>query len=226
MIEQIFKKRLSKYLNIELDLVINENRCTMLNLLEKKRDWARLSVHKMFLDAPDPVISAIAHYVRGTRKDKQSQNLVLRGFIQQNLPRFDYSHLLDKKKLASIGKIYDLKEIYHQVNKTYFANQLDLKITWYGQTGRRNRSRVTFGQYHDALRLVKIHRMLDDPFFPYFFVCFVVYHEMLHHVVPGFVDEKGFYCTHGEEFKQKERQFRHYEAAIEWEKKHRQYFFK
>lgn len=220
-----FKRRMAKHLDLDLEIVVNENRSTMLNLLERKRDRARLSMHKMFLDAPEQVISAIAHYVRGTRSNRSGQNLVLRGFIQKNLTQLDYSHTVDKQKLVHQGKVYDLSEIYDRLNKQYFGNKLKLQITWYGLWKKKNRCRVIFGQYFDALKLVKIHRRLDDPFFPDYFVDFVVYHEMLHSVVPGYVDERGLFRSHGEEFKEREREFEFYEEAMAWEKKNRNHFF-
>lgn len=221
-----FKQKIAKHLKIKLELVINENRSTMLSLLERKRDSARLSMHRMFLEAPDPVISAIAHYVRGTQKDRQDQSLVLRGFIQQSLQCVDYSHRVDPRKLVHEGRLYNIGHLYEQINKDYFDGRLDLKITWYGTWGKKNKSRITFGQYFDALKLVKIHRVLDDPFFPDYFVSFVVYHEMLHSIVPGYVDETGRFRTHGEAFKLREKEFEHYEIATEWERKNRLLFFR
>jgi predicted SprT family Zn-dependent metalloprotease len=221
-----FKKRLSRHVsNMQVELVINENRSTMLNVLTRKRDFAKISLHKMFLDAPEDVISAIAHYVRGTRRSGPKDGLI-RGFIQSNLERMDYSHLLDESKFVTVGRYYDLIAIYDQLNERYFKNKLDLKITWYGTWGRKNRTRVTFGQYFDHLKLIKIHRVLDDPFFPEHFVVFVIYHEMLHHVVPGFVDERGLYRVHGSDFKDLEKKFHDYEKATAWEKEHRHLFFK
>lgn len=211
---------------MRLDLVINENRSTMLNVLEKKRGAARLSMHRMFLEAPDRVISAIAHYVRGTIRVSQGEHLVLRSFIQTTLQSYDYSHRIDPKKLVHEGKYYDVGHLYRRLNQQYFDGKLALKITWYGHWGKRNASRVTFGQYYDALKLVKIHRILDDPFFPDYFVSFVVYHEMLHAVVPGYADERGRFRMHGEKFKQREREFEYYEEATAWERKNRLFFFR
>lgn len=221
-----FKRKIAKHLKLRLDLVINENRSTMLNVLEKRRDSARLSMHRMFLEAPDTVISAIAHYVRGTRRIHQEQNLVLRSFIQKSLQTYDYSTRIDQKKLIHQGRVYDVGLLYETINRQYFDGKLALKITWYGQWGKRSASRVIFGQYYDALKLVKIHRVLDDPFFPDYFVAFVVYHEMLHSVVPGYTDASGRFRTHGELFKQREKEFEHYAIASEWERKNRPLFFR
>lgn len=225
MKDLLLKKKLSEHLKIDLELVINENRSTMLNLLEKRSGKARLSIHKMFLDAPENVIAAIAHYVRGARKDRYMHNLILRGYIQQNLARFDSSHRLNRAKLVQSGRIYHLEPLYQQLNECYFEGNLDLAITWFGERGRKNKSRITFGLYHDNLKLIKIHRILDDPFFPDYFVSFVIYHEMLHAIVPGSIGPRGRYCIHTKAFKEKERLFEHYEKAVAWEKKNKKQFF-
>lgn len=214
-------RKLSKKKNLEL--VINENRSTMLSIHPKT---GKLSLHKMFLDAPEPVIAAVAHYVRGTRRDAYGHKLTLRAYIQDNLARFDHSHRLDRSKLVQKGRVYDLQPLYEQINRAYFSDALKLELTWYGVWGRNNRSRVTFGQYVDNLRLIKIHRILDDPFFPLFFVRFILYHEMLHAVIPGQVDQSGRYCMHGKAFKERERLFADYAEARAWEKQHKHHFFK
>lgn len=219
------QKRLQRLLNIDVELVVNENRSTMLNLLEKQRTFARLSVHRMFLEAPEPVISAIAHYVRGTRKDRRGRNLVLRQFIQAHLSNSDYTHLVDPQKLIQQGRVYHLKPIYDALNAQYFEGRLDLSLTWFGTPHRKRRARITFGQYLSGLRLIKMHRMLDDPFFPDYFVAFVLYHEMLHSVVPGVTDARGRFCFHGRAFKERERLFEHYKKAISWERENKAKIF-
>ncbi|MFZ0565115.1 MAG: SprT-like domain-containing protein [Chlamydiales bacterium] len=221
-----FKFRLTRQLNYHLDLRINDNRFTMLNLLERKRNYARLSLHRMFLKAPDPVVSAIAHYVRGRAKNQHLQNTILRRYIQENLPHYAYTQRAKKETLAQAGCIYNLKTLFDELNHHYFNDELDLQITWYGKKGRRNRSQLVFGQYQESLKLIKINRILDDPFFPDYFISFIVYHEMLHAVVPGFVDERGWYRTHGAAFKARERHFKQYNEAIAWEKKNKVHFFK
>jgi len=218
--------RLSQLLGVELELVINQNRSTMLSMLEKRRGWARVSIHQIFLCAPEHVVEAVAHFIRGDRKNRRHHNLILRGFIQEELSNSDFTHLVDEKKLEQQGRIYHLQEFYEQANATYFENKLNLQISWYGRGSSKARSRITFGQYLDGLRLIKIHRMLDDPFFPEYFVRFVVYHEMLHAVVPGEVDGRGRYCFHGPAFKKREKQFEHYYSAIFWEKANKKDIFK
>lgn len=185
----------------------------------------RLSVHKMFLTAPDSVLEAIVHYIQGKTHERRKHALTLRVYIQEHLAQNDYSHLLDPRKLVKRGTHYDLDAIYQDLNRTYFNDQLSLEITWYGRKMQRPKRRVTFGQYLDGLRLIKIHRMMDDPFFPSYFVEFIVYHEMLHAVVPGSAGRGDRFLFHTKEFKRREKEFAEYAKALTWEKKNKGVLF-
>lgn len=180
-------------------------------------------MHRMFLDAPESVIEAIAHYVRGKRH-RGSEHL-LRSYIQSYLPTLDYSSRVNPKRLKQVGEVYNLKEIYTEINHTYFGGEMEVEITWFGRVVKKRRSRITFGEYHDSLKLIKIHRILDDLMFPSYFVSFVVYHEMLHHVVPCKRDPRGFTRIHTAEFKAKERLFADYRRAVAWEKENKEKIF-
>jgi hypothetical protein len=219
------KQRLQSLLRMDVELVLTENRSTMLSLLEKRGGCVRLSVHKMFLEAPDAVISALAHYVRGTRAGRGARNQVLRSYIQTHLSHHDYTHLVDPQKFVQKGKIYHLQPFYDRLNERYFEGKLSLSLTWFGSSRRVKRSHIVFGQYLAGLRVIKIHRILDDAFFPEYFVEFVLYHEMLHSVVPNFQDARGRMCFHGKDFKERERAFEHYYKAIEWEKNNKKHLF-
>jgi hypothetical protein len=133
-----------------------------------------------------------------------------------------------KKKAPSLvtqGKLYDLKEIYTSLNNTYFNNTLDLKITWFGNANRSARRHRRLGVYCFEEKLIKIHRLLDSPDFPAYFIAWVVYHEMLHYVYPPLKAKRGRYSIHHCEFRKKEREFADYAVAKRWEKENRRLFF-
>jgi hypothetical protein len=218
---QFFLKRLSQYTQLKLQLKINENRSTMLAVLERRKGQARLSLHKMFLTAPDEVVKAVALYAKGARKADIDYHRVLRSFIQSQLPLQDFTAHRRAVKLQTQGRVYNLQTICDEINHQYFNGKLTLPITWYGRGVRVARPRkITYGLYEDALKLIKIHKILDDPFFPPYFVSFVVYHEMLHAVIPGERDDRGNFCVHTRLFKLKEKEFVDYKRAREWEKQH------
>ena len=204
-----FDKRLHRYLPFKLQLVINENRSTVLSIQGR-----RFSVHKLFLDAPDEIVKELANYAMGKRTKP-----ILRRYIQSN--RFEVKREID---LDPKGEVYDLDEIMDELNANYFDSSLDLKIGWFGKEKKRRRQ-ITFGLYMDDAKAIKIHKMLDDPFYPRFFVAYIVYHEMLHAKIPGYHDERGYFRIHGPEFKSKEKEFHAYARARRFEKLNREKIF-
>jgi hypothetical protein len=65
--------------------------------------------------------------------------------------------------------------------------------------------------------VIRIHPLLDQPFVPRWFLEYVLYHEMLHSVVPEEVDSTGRRRIHTQEFYRRERAFPRYHRARRWE---------
>lgn len=215
------QSHLQANLNKKVKIRLNNNRSTMLSV-RWEQDCTTVSLHRMFLEAPINVMDELACYVR-----QESKNIshAVRAFIEDRLKKLDYTHLVNPSKLVSRGNYYNLKTIYDELNAEYFDGKLNLFITWFGKPHQKNRSRVTFGLYHDPLKLIKINRLLDSPSFPDYLVSYVIYHEMLHHVSPSYYDERGVHRIHSKEFKELEERFKHFDLAQEWIKEHTQYLF-
>lgn len=216
-----FQQQLEHDAGVKLNLKINDNRSTMLSV-KWEPDCTKVSVHRMFLQAPQNVMQALACYLKGDNKKLAPS---IKAYIEDNMQKLDYSHQLDLSLLQTKGQVYDLKEIYHSVNQEYFDKQLELYITWFGNDKQTRRRKVTFGLFHDPLKLIKINRLLDNPRFPDYFISYVVFHEMLHHVCPSYVDEKGFKQIHNKEFKQREKQFKYFDKALQWIKDNQSFLF-
>ena len=206
----------------KLKVKINDNRSTMLSV-KWEPDCTKVSLHRMFLEAPSNIMDELACYLR---RETRIISPSVKAFIEKNLQKLDYSHQIDVTKLKSQGNVYNLKEIYNELNETYFNEKLDLRITWFGKSNQRNRSLVTFGLYYDPLKLIKIHRILDAQSVPDYVIHYVIYHEMLHFVCPAYVDKKGMNRVHSKEFKTLEQEFLHYDLAQRWIKEHQEYLFK
>jgi hypothetical protein len=164
----------------------------------------------------------LACYVR---KETGQIPQTVRAFIDTKFQGYDYSHELDLSKLHSQGSYYNLKQIYNSLNEEYFQSKLDLYITWFGKVSSKARSRLTFGLYHDHLRLIKINKLLDSPSFPDYVVSYVVYHEMVHHVCRSYYDEKGIHRVHSKEFKAKEKEYQYFDLAQSWIEQHSDHLF-
>lgn len=197
----------------KLHVRFNNNRSTMLSV-SSDRNQIRLSLHRMFLNAPPHVREALKKYLRGGRHNDGSQ-VAIRAFVEENLRKLDYSHVVDNKDLCSKGDAYDLQEIYDRLNAKYFQGAVRLRITWYGQVRKRRRN-LTFGLYDHPLKLIKVHRQLDNPDVPLYVVEFVVYHEMSHHMQPTRLDGKGVLRVHHRDFKALEKRFDEYAVAEQW----------
>ncbi len=216
-----FQEELESNLGKKLKLKINDNRSTMLSV-RWETDCTKVSMHRMFLDAPENIIQALGCYIRQEHEVMDTQ---IKVFIEEGLKKLDYSHLVDRSKIFHQGNVYNLKDLYDEVNRDYFDNKLNLEITWFGKGNQLNRSRCTFGLYHDPLKLIKINRLLDSLSFPKYILTYVIYHEMLHHVCPAYIDENGLNRVHSKEFKEKEEQFLYFNQAQEWIKENQDYLF-
>lgn len=217
MAASTFQEQVENLSGVKLKLKINDNRSTMLSV-RWEPDYTKVSLHRMFLQAPQNVMQSLACYIRREHKIISRD---IKVFIENGLKELDYSHTVDKSKLCNQGNYYNLKELFDEINKEYFNEKLDLFITWFGKPSQRNKSRVTFGLYHDQLKLIKINRFLDNPSIPKYVISYVIFHEMLHHVCPSYVDEKGLHRVHNKEFKTQEVCYKHYDLAQKWIKKHK-----
>lgn len=116
------------------------------------------------------------------------------------------------------GAYFDLKAIFDKLNAQYFENQLEnYCITWGRKRKQPPREYFIFGTIQEEDRIIRIHPLLDAPFVPKWFIEYVVYHEMLHAVVPDEKDAAGRRKVHTVEFNRREKQFRFYRRARQWE---------
>lgn len=206
-----------------VSLLINENRSTIIRILEKKKNHVRLSIHKMFESAPLEVLQAVSDFiVRPKKKDLAS---LLRRYIDEQLPSYIKPKLLNLAKLDSKGLFYDLTPLYQDLNSAYFEDRLSLSITWFGEKTKRRSRQMTYGLYQEDQKLIKIHRLLDQKKCPEFYLSYVIYHEMLHALHPPEQRAKRK-CIHPPAFRAAEKKFKYYPQAIAWEKANRHHFFR
>ncbi len=209
-------------------LAITDNRHSIIS--HSLRDGVlRARVHHMFLDAPVRVQTALIKYV--TRGDPAASQYV-GSFIEANGGRLVKRSRRSAPLLAR-GKHHDLLTIFDDLNDRYFGGQVQAVITWGQRAGRRGardgvrprRTTIKLGSYDAIDRLIRVNPSLDRTWVPRYFVAFVVYHEMLHHVIPArnardgegaLLDRR---ILHPPEFRERERRFRNYERAILWERR-------
>ena len=116
------------------------------------------------------------------------------------------------------GTNFDLRAIFNDLNGRYFRGRLQrYNVTWGRRRKHRPREHFIFGTIQEEDRVIRINPALDQPFVPLWFFRYVLYHEMLHSVVPDQKLSANRRRVHTDEFNRREREFPHYRRARRWE---------
>jgi hypothetical protein len=120
--------------------------------------------------------------------------------------------------LQQEGRHFDLQEIFERLNRRYFRGRLrDYEIKWGRRRKLRPKEYFIFGTIQEEDRVIRINPALDQDFVPLWFLQYILFHEMLHSVVPDEETPGGRRRVHTEEFNRREKQFRNYRRARRWE---------
>lgn len=214
---QQLEKSLRRVLRGRIILAITDNRRTMITA---RSDGGALEVrvHHMFLDADPFTQHALGRYLRyGDR----AANAIIGAYIEANQQRIRPA-ARRTRGLRTQGRKHDLQGIFGRLNDTYFQGMVDASVSWGRRTraqAERARTSIKLGTYCADRKLIRIHPTLDRSWVPRYFVEYVVFHEMLHHMMPMPVKD-GRRELHPPEFREREQRFRHYARAIAWERAH------
>jgi hypothetical protein len=212
---QAIERRLKSAFPGPVVLSITDNRHSIVSHT-KSGGVLRVRLHHMFLDAPPQVVRALVRYI--TRGDRQA-SIRVGQYIDVNGDRLD--RRARRLNLVTKGKRHDLLSIFDDLNERYFGGAVHALVTWGKSRPRRRRPRLTIklGSYSAAERLIRVHPVLDRKWVPRYFVGFIVYHEMLHHMLPA---SRGALrrMLHPREFREREREFWYFERAVAWERGH------
>lgn len=156
---------------------------------------ALILLSKLFRRVPDQ--SAIAQY----------RHYLYRPEIRQML------HLAKRTRGRkaigpSQGKIYDLCQLFEELNKQYFDGRMPRPCLGWSPRG----SRTTLGHYDPSHHSIVLTKLLDSEAVSELVVKYVLFHEMLHLKYPTEY-RANRRCVHTREFKEAEKQFEFFEAA-------------
>ena len=214
--ERELEQRLSRLLSSEVVLHLTDNGRTMLSARDRG-GVAHVRLHHMFMNADDGVLRSLARFLREGSAAASAQ-----------LQRFIRDHGTAIRRRARVAKVrasghhHDLRAILEEVGVQYFEAAPEVRIGWARMArslGRRKRRSIKLGSYRSRDTLIRVHPVLDAAWVPRFFVEYIVYHELLHHVL-GMPVRNGRRNLHGPEFRARERCFARYDEAIAWERRH------
>ena len=206
---------ISRLVNRPVHLTITDNTHSMLHVRHSSAGY-RLRLHHMFLGADSKVLKSLARFIKGpSRKPPPS----LRQFVKTSSHKIGKTSPETRRiKLRSAGRFFDLKELFDQVNREYFANEIDCPITWGANRRVRNQNSIKLASYSDRTKTIRVHPALDKRYVPRSVIMGIVYHEMLHHHL-GVEHHNGRKIAHTRRFRQLEARYRHYHRLKAWKEK-------
>lgn len=215
---RVLASQLAEHLEgaVKVLLTVHDNRSTMLSF-RRQPPVLKIRAHHMFLDAPPDVVRAMADYAG---RGKRQAGTVIDDFIARRQERIA-AFPRKPTPLEPRGECFDLQSLFDDVNAAHFAGKIDARIGWGRHTSKRRRKSIRLGVYDHKAKEIRIHPALDRPDVPRFFVEFIVFHEMLHQLFPSARDE-GRHVHHPRAFRDRERRFPKYDAAMVWERAHLQ----
>jgi hypothetical protein len=169
---------------VAVEVTLTRNRVSLATIHFAADGPAQVRLHEAFLAAPADVIDALARYLRRRRRadwlavSRFARHIEPAGFAGKR-PR----------ALCAQGRVYDLDVLRREVNRLFFNGRLTCRITWGKpravRRGRKRSASIRYGSWDATHRIVRVHPLLDDARVPAEFVRYIVYHEMLHAVIPS-----------------------------------------
>ncbi len=120
---------------------------------------------------------------------------------------------------AMRGRWHDLGALEREERALHFPHLGALPVVWGRADTAEARTSLRLGCYDASARTIRIHRRLDHPRVPAWFVGFVIFHEYLHHELG--VDQRdrgGRRLLHTPEFRRREARHPRHSEALAWEK--------
>ncbi len=194
-----------------VNLVLTNNRSRLISV-RKKNGHVEVRLQKLFLEADLDLWQRIAAYVGGGTPDLAP----VRAFFDRHPSR--PTHAPGQKReifLNPVGEMYDLTDIFSEVNAAYFEGRVSARITWGPRRKSRTAKRRTLGSFNFNTQTIRVHPLLDSPDVPRDVVAFIVYHEMLH-VDMGAPIVNGRRRYHSPEFYRRERLFDSFPMVKQW----------
>lgn len=210
------ENRLKAFLSAPSTITITDNTRSMLSFRRREQAF-HVRLHQIFLNADEPVLKAVAEYVKGRSKRPLE---IIRNFIREHTSSIRRPKPVAPRRICirHQGRHFNLKESYQRINELYFNGELECAITWGKLSERPRRRSVRLGSYSPVSDIIRINPVLDRDCVPQYVLDSITYHEMLHKFL-GFKFANGRRSAHPPAFKEMEKRFSHAAPAKTWIKK-------
>ena len=111
----------------------------------------------------------------------------------------------------------DIEAMFDRLNHEYFNGKINATVRWGRDVKTQNKSGFRYGSYDENKKLIRLHPRLKQSLVPIYVLEFTLYHEMCHQFAPSY-KRNGSWQSHHPEFKKKEKEYKNFKDARNWEK--------
>ncbi len=111
----------------------------------------------------------------------------------------------------------DIEAMFDRLNREYFNDKIKATVKWGRDVKTQNKSGFRYGSYDENKKLIRVHPRLKQDFVPIYVLELTLYHEMCHQFAPSY-KKNGSWQSHHPEFKKKEKEYKNFKDARNWEK--------
>jgi hypothetical protein len=206
---------LSRSVNKPVELTITDNVHSMIHIRPSTGCY-HVRLHHMFLEADTEILNSLARFIKGRNSKAPS---VLRHFVASHSNKIKKAPPRSRRTvLRHSGRYFNLLILYNEVNREYFENQADCKITWGAKRRVRRQNSIKLASYSDFSETIRVHPILDSRYVPKYVIKGIIYHEMLHHRL-GVKLHNGRKIAHSKKFRQLECRYHDYHKLQAWKEK-------
>jgi len=182
--------------------------------IEWNRKTITIKVGQYFNNAPDHIIEILA-IILLAKIYKNKVDLKIRKIYNQYAHKLQEDIPKKRRKIPieyeSDGMYFNLRFLFDKINKTYFENNLAVKYLGWS----KNKSYTRLGYYDQERNLLVISKIFDSRKVPQNVVEFLLYHEMLHIMLPS-QKINGRRKIHTNEFRELEQRFPDFKQIEKW----------
>lgn len=180
-----------------------------------------IRMSSFFAQAPPPIQDAVVRWIKSGRRARRSNQL---------LDEWTHARIDELAQVAPHaitveprGQHHDLTPLAESLRVEHYATEFptatDLPAITWGKRGKsRTRRSLQLGIFDFRANVVRINRVLDQAAVPAWFVRYVLFHELLHAALKD--DDRDGARHHGPIFRERERRYPDYDAALAWERDH------
>lgn len=213
---------LSTQLELPVEVLYGRSRSAPVQV-RWKSNVPNVRLHRMFEEAPEEIALALGAWIKNGKRARRACR-ELDEWIQRSLAELPPAKPR-KARRELAGKVHDLGLLAAQLRSESLAGAFGPErefpeLTWGRRARSRSRHTLQLGSYSPEQHLVRIHPVLDQDGVPDWFVRYVLFHELLHALIPAEREGEGRWRHHGPEFRRRERAYIDYRRALDWERNH------